>query len=149
MFNQFHWFFDNFHRIFNHLSLIFVHFYSILIVFAGFSIIFDGFFRRVTVQALPQGIAARVALTQLPRNERPVWMIQQWCVAPDCNYTRNLLRCSFCSAHLCGYHAKVVGRPQRGKNNQRMCGGSVRCSNPALCDQRVYDMRHLLDSQRI
>ena len=145
MFNQFRWFFDHLRPIFNHLSLIFLHGYLILIVFIGTLIIFDAFFRSVTAQVLPLGVPARVAImTKVPLDEQPYWMSNYRCMAFDCHEKESLMSCSFCSAHICYNHTLLLGRPQRGKNNERLGGGSVRCSDTKNCNHRLERMKYLL-----
>ena len=90
------------------------------------------------LQALPHlGIAARVAIMQLPEAEQPTWMCETRCAAPDCHHVEGLGQCYCCAAFCCVDHALLVGRPQRGERQQRLGSGCIRCYDPDSCNLRV------------
>ena len=98
-------------------------------------------------QALPRGIAARVALRQLPEAEQPTWMQETRCVTPDCNHAERLVQCYLCAAFCCVRHAQLVGRPRTGEQEQRLGAGSIRCHDADSCNDRVEEMKLLLNPQ--
>ena len=104
-------------------------------------------------QPIPRGIAARVALMQLPPGQRPSWMTEQKCIACDISSTTSLptsgaakqqAQCHLCSALNCVDHAVLVGRSQTGEQEQRLGAGHIRCIYPESCDKRVEFLNNLL-----
>ena len=99
---------------------------------------------------VPKGIAARVALARMPREDRPWWLNSsrccgqsQWGTVKCQAKATETMQCYLCSAWVCQRHRVPVGYA-RNNSDRRMGAGHIRCFLTEDCNERVRYLREIL-----